>query len=133
MTEIYTERARSLRSDSSRHCNCAQAVLETFAPECGISGEQAHALGEHFGGGMRMGAVCGAITGALMVIGLLGGGEEQRRSFVDSMKKNHENMTDCRDLLRENAKTGTPRAQHCDALVFEAVENVARIMKLEKD
>lgn len=50
--------------------HCSQAVLAAFADELGITEEQALKLGACFGGGMRKGEVCGACTGALMVLGL---------------------------------------------------------------
>ena len=53
--------------------HCSQAVLAAYAEECGISEEQALKLGSCFGSGMRKGEVCGACTGALMVLGLLYG------------------------------------------------------------
>ena len=53
--------------------HCSQAVLAAFAEECGITEEQALKLGACFGSGMRKGEVCGACTGALMVLGLLYG------------------------------------------------------------
>lgn len=52
---------------------CSQAVLTSFAEECGLSEEQALRLGGCFGTGMRKGEVCGACTGALMVLGSLYG------------------------------------------------------------
>lgn len=57
----------------SRKFHCSQAVLAAFADECGITEEQALKLGACFGSGMRKGEVCGACTGALMVLGLLYG------------------------------------------------------------
>ena len=56
-----------------RKFHCSQAVLAAFAPEVGLTEEQALKLGACFGGGMRMGEVCGACTGALMVLGALYG------------------------------------------------------------
>ena len=52
---------------------CSQAVLAAFAEECGLTEEQALKLGGCFGSGMRKGEVCGACTGALMVLGALYG------------------------------------------------------------
>ena len=52
-------------------CLCAQAVLTAFAPECGLTDEQAMKLGACFGTGMRKGEVCGACTGGLMALGML--------------------------------------------------------------
>lgn len=55
---------------------CSQAVLAAFAPECGITEQQALKLGSCFGTGMRKGEVCGACSGALMVLGLLFGQDD---------------------------------------------------------
>ena len=56
-----------------RKFHCSQSVLAAFAPECGLTEEQALKLGACFGSGMRKGEVCGACTGALMVLGALYG------------------------------------------------------------
>jgi C_GCAxxG_C_C family probable redox protein len=51
--------------------NCSQAVLSTLGPELGLDREMALKVAGPLGGGMgRMGNVCGAVTGAFMVIGL---------------------------------------------------------------
>ena len=50
--------------------NCAQSVFCVFAQEGGLSREKALLVASCFGGGMRCGEVCGAVTGALMAIGL---------------------------------------------------------------
>lgn len=65
----HTEKAL----DYYRDFHCSQAVLAAFAPECGLTEAQALKLGACFGSGMRKGEVCGACTGALMVLGLLYG------------------------------------------------------------
>ena len=57
----------------SQQLHCSQSVLAAFADECGITEEKALKLGSCFGGGMRKGEVCGAVTGALMALGLLYG------------------------------------------------------------
>ena len=49
---------------------CSQAVLAAFGDELGITTEQALRLASCFNSGMRKGEVCGACTGALMVLGL---------------------------------------------------------------
>lgn len=53
--------------------HCSQAVFASYADKCGFSEEQALKLGSCFGGGMRKGEVCGACSGALMVLGSLYG------------------------------------------------------------
>lgn len=54
--------------------SCSQAILAAFAPRYGLDRMAALKLAGPFGGGMgRQGLNCGAISGALMVIGLHGG------------------------------------------------------------
>lgn len=51
--------------------NCAQAVFGEYAEELGVDVDFALATACGFGGGMgRLGHACGAVTGAVMVIGL---------------------------------------------------------------
>jgi len=51
--------------------SCSQALLSTYASQLGLDREKALRLATAFGGGMaRMGETCGAVTGALMLIGL---------------------------------------------------------------
>ena len=49
---------------------CSQAVFVAFADELGLTEKQALQVGSCFGGGMCKGEVCGACTGALMVLGM---------------------------------------------------------------
>ena len=50
--------------------NCSQAVFTTFATDYGMSEEMALKVATQFGGGARKGEMCGAVAGALMVLGL---------------------------------------------------------------
>ena len=50
--------------------NCSQAVLAAFASDFGLSEEMALKIATQFGGGARKGEMCGAVSGALMVLGL---------------------------------------------------------------
>lgn len=56
--------------------NCAQSVFASFSEELGLDEKQALKIGGCFGSGMRKGEVCGACTGALMVLGLKYGQSE---------------------------------------------------------
>ena len=56
----YLDRAKEVRKIEEPHYNCCQAVLVSFAKECGMSEEQAYALGAHFGSGMGRASACGA-------------------------------------------------------------------------
>ena len=69
---MYLDRAKELRAIEEPHYNCAQAVLIPFAEQAGLQADQAYRLAQAFGGGMRSGSVCGAVTGALMALGVLG-------------------------------------------------------------
>jgi len=59
-------------------CNCAQAVFLAFSDVTGVDEKLAARLSSPFGGGMgRMREVCGAVSGMLMVLGVLYGYDEQ--------------------------------------------------------
>ena len=52
--------------------NCAQSVLRAVLEEKGVYFEEAPALAAAFGGGIiGRGEICGAVSGALMAIGVL--------------------------------------------------------------
>ena len=126
----YLERAHVLRAIRQPHYNCTQSVLIPFAADLGLDEETAYRMGVNFGGGMKSGSVCGVITGALMVLGLMGYDQPaDAQKFMKRIKENHQGMMMCRDLLRENAERGGDKKEHCDALVYEAVgilEEVSR-------
>lgn len=74
--------------------NCSQAVFSAYAETLGLQDEMALKLTSPFGGGIaRHGQVCGAITGALLVLGLqkgnatLGSNEEIYKLADDFLKK----------------------------------------------
>lgn len=90
--------------------NCAQSVVLSFADDYGYSKELALKISAGFGGGMaRMQHTCGAVTGAMMVMGIKEGEkasdnselkkeaynsvQELTRRFTDEFK-----TTSCRDL-----------------------------------
>ncbi|MBQ4529354.1 MAG: C_GCAxxG_C_C family protein [Lachnospiraceae bacterium] len=50
--------------------NCSQAVFTAYATELGLEEEIALKIATQFGGGARKGEMCGAVSGALMVLGL---------------------------------------------------------------
>lgn len=97
--------------------NCSQAVLETYAEDMGMSVENARRVASAFAGGMGMGAECGAITGAMMVIGMKHGkildedSAADKETFsrvaklVEEFKKEHGDIQ-CSKLL--GADMGTP-------------------------
>ncbi len=67
--------------------NCAQAVTVAFADLLGMEEKRAAAMASSFGGGMgRMREVCGAVSGMLLVAGILYGYDTPGD---DSVKKAH--------------------------------------------
>ena len=68
-------------------CNCAQAVFTAFCDVTGLSRPEAMRLSSSFGGGVgRMREICGALSGAFLVLGWLYGYEEPGD---DSVKAAH--------------------------------------------
>ena len=126
----YLDRAKALRNAADVHYNCAQSVLLAFAPEAGLTREQALGAAGAFGSGMQMGETCGAFTGGLMVLGLFGCSDGQAVTELrEALKKNHGGMFRCADLLRVNKERGGQKKPHCDGMVYEAVELVEKILR----
>ena len=73
MENIHAERAVDYYG---RNFNCTQGVFTSYAIEHGIDEKLALKLATNFGGGARKGEMCGAVSGALMVLGLLYGHSE---------------------------------------------------------
>ena len=90
--------------------HCSQAVFAAFSEEYGVNKEDALKIGGCFGSGMRKGEVCGACTGALMVLGLKYGKSEKDDigskiqsdmvcdEFLDTFEKENGSYI-CNDLL----------------------------------
>ncbi len=65
------DRAAAARGCFMQGYGCAQSVLLAFADLTHLDTDTAARLGSSFGGGMgRMREVCGAVSGALMVLGM---------------------------------------------------------------
>lgn len=127
------QKAKEIRAIVEPHHNCAQSVLMSFTQDLQMDDQTAYKIASCFGSGMKCGTTCGAISGALMAMGLLGldDGATIQKFFRD-FKQNHNGFIDCKDLLAENAKTSTSKKAHCDALVFEAVEYIEKLLEERK-
>ncbi|MCR3758599.1 C-GCAxxG-C-C family protein [Clostridium felsineum] len=89
---------------------CSQCVLAAFSDELGLSKELALKISSGFGGGMCEGDICGAVTGAVMALGLKYGNSvadnkeakekvyEVTRTFCKEFKKINGSII-CRELL----------------------------------
>jgi len=91
--------------------NCSQSVFGAFAPDMGLTEDDALRIACAFGGGMaRQQFTCGAVTGALMVLGLKFGkgfeDEDEKKydtyaktiSFFEEFKRQNGSV-ECRQLL----------------------------------
>lgn len=88
--------------------NCAQSILAAFSEQSGISSDLALRLAAPFGAGMgRAGETCGALSGALLVLGLQYAStraedKEQiyaiTREFMSQFQQQH-GTTLCRELV----------------------------------
>lgn len=134
------ERAASLFNEGF---NCAQAVLGAFGPDLGLEPELALKVAGPFGGGMgRMGGTCGAVTGAVMALGLKFGptraGDEETkewayglvRKLIDEFKARNGSVL-CKELLgcdlstpegRQWAREAGLHSSRCPKFVRDAAE-----------
>jgi C_GCAxxG_C_C family probable redox protein len=97
--------------------SCSQAVVAAFGESLGLEKEIALKISQAFGGGMaRLGLTCGAVTGALLVIGLKHGrtrpDDEAAKEktyalaleFISRFKARHGTIV-CRDLIGTDLST----------------------------
>jgi len=135
----------------ARGFNCSQSVLAAYAEQFGLTEELALKVAGGFGGGMgRMAETCGAVTGAIMVIGLkfasttpgdMQGKENAYavvREFVHRFKDRNVTVL-CRELLDCDISTpeGMKRAQQeklikkcCPKLIQDAAEILDQLIEL---
>ena len=133
---------------------CSQAVLTAFAHRYNLPQETALRLACSFGGGMgRQGLTCGAVTAALMVLGLDAGrvdvDDETSRDRNDALvqeffrrfQKKFKTI-DCNELTgiqmscpdtRALAKEDGTFDKVCPAVVGYAAELVIELLGLEAD
>ena len=127
---------------------CSQSVLATYAEEYGLTEELALKLGTCLGAGMRKGEVCGACTGALMVLGLMHDDPKNRKTAYENTKQFLNDFRDvngsylCNDLLGCDVRTpeGVQYArdhhlftEFCPKMVASAVEILEKIMSAQKE
>ncbi len=114
----------------SQNFNCAQSVIVAFAPQLGMDEGQALKLASPFGGGVaRRGLTCGAVTGALMVLGLAQGadtpaGKEDAyrlgQEFLQRFESRHAAIL-CRELIDCDISTPDGLQQAREKGVFTAL------------
>ena len=135
--------------------NCSQAVLLTFAENCGLDRETALKIASSFGGGMgRLREVCGAVSGMFMTAGLLYGYSNANdkeaktthyaliQQLAESFRKKNGSIV-CRELLGLDHKTDCPTPESrteeyyqkrpCAELVGDAAEIIAEYINSRKE
>jgi len=133
----------------SQNYHCAQSVYAACATGDGLSEPQRLALAAPFGSGMaRQGEVCGALTGALLVLGEvegkamaadpLGGRDAlyaRAQQLIEAFRRKHGSIL-CRELTGCALNTETGRHDYkerglhqnlCTKLVAFAAEKVVRM------
>lgn len=125
----HIEKAMELRNEVPMVHNCAQAIMCAYAEDLGLSEEMANGIGANFGGGMKCGGVCGAITSGLMVLGAKGIDDPAKiNEFRKKIAQNHDGLINCADLLRANAANGGDKKTHCDCMIREAIELIDEVL-----
>lgn len=126
--------------------NCAQAVLSAYCEELGLDRESALKLSCAFGGGIgRLGHVCGAVSGACLLIGLKYGqalpndsaAKEKTYALAQEFSKRFEERNGsvlCRDLLGVDLLSGdkslaAERVRSvCPKMVRDAAEIIEELL-----
>jgi C_GCAxxG_C_C family probable redox protein len=124
--------------------NCSQSVFSAYASQLDIDNESALKLASLFGGGIaHQGNVCGAVTGALMVLGTLKGNatpetkaETYRiaEEFIKQFQELHGTIL-CRELIGHDISTpeGLQKARERDVFVSACPVYVRDAAKLVAD
>ena len=130
----HVKKAMEIRNEVPMMRNCAQTILMVYAKELGLTDDMAAKLSINFGGGMKCGATCGVITGGLIVLGALGIDDPYTVNLLrKEIAEKHDSMTNCTDLLRANATKGGNKKQHCDNMIYEAIEIIDKIIDQNKN
>ena len=125
--------------------NCSQAVLSSYSEQFGLDCEKASRVATGFGGGMRMSSICGAVTGAFMVLGLKFGNStakekecklktyEKISEFTKRFKARNDSVI-CKELLGCDISTpeGSKEAQNkglFTTICPKAVRDAAEILE----
>lgn len=128
--------------------NCAQAVIWGFQDILPIPTEQVVDITAGFGGGAGTGELCGALSGGIMVLGLLYPVDHAdpvaSKQRTTKLSKEFQNRFQelfrhlrCHDLLKDpsQANEATPAAlsmgitRHCDLMIVTAVEVLEQLLK----
>ena len=118
----FLARAEVLRAIVTPHYNCGQSVILPFAEEMGIPTDLVMRFAANFGGGMKTGALCGAVAGGVTVLALHGlDTPDVTAQYYARVREKHPESLDCKLLLQRNAEAGNEKKPFCDGLVYECI------------
>lgn len=106
--------------------SCAQSIFAAYSSIFGVDEKTALKIASAFGGGIaRMGNICGAVSGALMVIGLKFGPDKEQaysvaRKFVEEFKAANGSIL-CKELLGYDISTEEGLQKARQEKVFKSV------------
>ena len=143
--------AEKAKKQFEKGFSCAPAVLSAYAERLGLEEALALKIACGFGGGIgRMGRTCGAVTGAVMVIGLKHGqadanDEESRqrthklvKEFIDRFVTLHGSI-ECKELINYDlsdpaelrlAKKNKVFQNKCTGFVYDSARILEDILQL---
>lgn len=105
--------------------NCAQAVLQATT---GRSDPELLAIAEAFGGGIgKSGCLCGAVTGGVMALGLMGKGE--RNGELVAAFRREFRTTCCRGLSKDYRWLSREHKANCRKLTVTAAGMVEELLR----
>ena len=105
--------------------NCAQAVLGAFCDDYGLDTDTALRVAGGLGSGVRNAEICGAVSGAVLVIGLKYGHDKalcntKTEEFTAKFKKENQSIV-CKDILKCNIATPDGRNKAVGENLFKTV------------
>ena len=115
--------------------NCAEAILRAFRDQLGLDiGDQSLRIASGFGGGLgQAGCMCGALSGAVMVLGLLQGRDsaaQSRDPIYTSAKEFHNRFSDhfgatCCRAINPHEFGVREQRHHCHRVIGETADLLA--------
>lgn len=116
--------------------NCAQSVLCALSEHTGLDCPMSKSVAAGFGGGLRSGEACGAVTGAVMALGLaqatdgVGSAKariaELTRELIAAFRAQYDRVR-CDELLEDAGGHG-----RCDELIRFCAEYAAAQIERER-
>jgi C_GCAxxG_C_C family probable redox protein len=147
--DCFEKKKSEAIADLEKGFNCAQSVFRQFSKEHGVPETVSLKIASGFGGGLRMAKTCGAVSGAIMALGLMFGydnvenqDDKERMNeitlqFLNDFK-NKFKTTDCKDLLgidvtipgnRQIAYESGVIGRMCPDCIITAIDLISKVVK----